>query len=95
MALLGPRTEAIASYVKSISRAYDIPYLETRWDLSRPPGTAHMSSGSATTEADQAHTIQIQPDIDSMNKAYHDLIHYYRWNKFMIIFDSAEGMLKV
>ena len=77
MALLGPRTEAIASYVRSISRAYDIPYLETRWDLSRPAGPTLTPSGP-TADADQSYTIQIQPDIDSINKAYYDLIRYYR-----------------
>ena len=95
VALLGPRTESIASYVKSISRAYDIPYLETRWDTSRPPGAAPPSLLPTSIEADQSFTIQIQPDIDSLNRAYLDLINYFRWKKFIIVFDSAEGMLKV
>ena len=95
VALLGPRTENIASFVKSISRAYDIPFLETRWDISRPPGVVTPSAVPAPAEGEQSHTIQIQPDIDSLNRAYLDLISYFRWRKFMIIFDSAEGMLKV
>ena len=95
MALLGPRTESIASYVKSVSRAYDIPYLETRWDLIRPVSALTPTPTAQTTEKDPSYTIEIQPDIDTMNMAYLDLIRYFRWKKVLIIFDSAQGTLKV
>ena len=95
VALLGPRTETIASFVKSMSRAYNIPYLETRWDVSLPPGVVPPSPLPASADAEQSHIIQIQPDINSLNRAYLDLISYFRWRKIFIVFDSAEGMLKV
>lgn len=81
IALFGPRSYMVASYVNSMCNALKIPHIEVRMD--------HFLSDVPTF------SINLHPDMHQLSKAYLDVITYFQWKQVLVIFGDKEGLLRL
>lgn len=77
IALFGPRSYMVASYVNSMCNALKIPHIEVRMD--------HFLSDVPTF------SINLHPDMHQLSRAYLDVIQYFQWKQVLVIFGDKEG----
>lgn len=65
----------LATHIKSITNALDIPYLEASNDCGE--------NGSGT------HTINLHPDAELVNEAFSDVIRFLNWTDVAIVFEKT------
>lgn len=78
-AIFGPLSRLSAAHVQSICNAMEIPHLETKWD---------------PRDNKDFYSINLYPHYVQLSKAYTDLIKYWKWTEFTILYEDNDGKFK-
>ena len=79
-ALFGPESGSTSSHIQSICDAMEIPHIETRWDyLVRR----------------DSYSINLHPSPKLISKAYKSLIQSYGWQRFTILYQDNDGLVRL
>lgn len=81
-AIFGPISTVSAAHVQSICGSLQIPNLHTEWD-------------SRDVNERSFFAINIYPHYQTMSRAYLDLIRYWGWRKFAVLYEDNDGKLQV
>ncbi|XP_054163278.1 glutamate receptor ionotropic, kainate 2-like [Oppia nitens] len=79
-AIFDPLEGSISRHVQSICDALDIPHIITRWDLQV------IKDGLS---------INLYPRPSLLAKAYVDLVKAWSWNRFVILYEDNEGIVRL
>ncbi|CAG2166449.1 unnamed protein product, partial [Oppiella nova] len=79
-AIFDPLEGSISRHVQSICDAMDIPHVVTRWDFQV------IKDGLS---------INLYPKPQVLAKAYVDLVKAWNWNKFVILYEDNEGIVRL
>ncbi|XP_076058832.1 glutamate receptor ionotropic, kainate 2-like isoform X2 [Oratosquilla oratoria] len=78
--IFGPQSANVANHVQSICDAYEIPHIEARWDYKRTR---------------DAYSINLYPHPKSLGEAYYDVLRYLEWEKFVILYENNESLVRL
>ncbi|ESO92173.1 hypothetical protein LOTGIDRAFT_121144, partial [Lottia gigantea] len=81
VAVLGPRSSNLAGFVNSLCASLQLPHLELRMDTIANPAPGL--------------SINLYPDIETLSKAFIDVIRYYGWKQMLVIYGTKDDLLKV
>ena len=76
-AVFGPVSRFSAAHVQSICSSYSIPHIQAHWD---------------PRETRDYYSINLYPDYLALATAYKDLVEYWKWTAFTIIYDDNDGI---
>ncbi|KAL3882469.1 hypothetical protein ACJMK2_028806, partial [Sinanodonta woodiana] len=79
-AVFGPITNIPRAHVQSICNAFEIPHLQAQWDPRDPR---------------DYFSISVYPHYSSLSTAYSDLIRYWGWKRFTVIYEDNEGLIRL
>ena len=88
-AIFGPQSHASADHIKSIIDSVEIPFIDTRWNY-RP--SARNFLGQKTSEQ---YTVNLHPDVETLGRAYIDLIVKYGWETITILYENNDSMMRL
>ena len=74
--IFGPSSQVSSGHVQSICNALSIPHVQTFWDAR---------------ESRDYFSISLYPHYEVLGKAYVDLIKYWKWSTFTIIYEDNDG----
>ncbi|XP_013407964.2 glutamate receptor ionotropic, kainate 2 [Lingula anatina] len=77
--VMGPDDPYLSSHVSSICNALDIPHFEIG------PNVFQQNRVPSS--------INIHPDLSVLNSLYHDILEYYQWKDFVILYGDHERLL--
>ncbi|KAH3746347.1 hypothetical protein DPMN_180754 [Dreissena polymorpha] len=72
-AKFGPVSEIARAHVQGLSQAFEIPHLQAAWDARNPR---------------EDFSISVYPDHEVLSGAYADLIKYWKWTQFTVIYED-------
>lgn len=81
-AIFGPISTVSAAHVQSICGSLQIPNLHTEWD-------------SRDVNERSFFAINIYPHYQTMSRAYLDLIRYWGWRKFAVLYEDNDGLVRM
>ncbi|XP_036354915.1 glutamate receptor ionotropic, kainate 2-like isoform X2 [Octopus sinensis] len=81
-AIFGPISTVSAAHVQSICGSLQIPNLHTEWD-------------SRDVNVRSFFAINIYPHYQTMGRAYLDLIRYWGWRKFAVLYEDNDGLVRL
>lgn len=79
-AVFGPITKIPRAHVQSICNAFEIPHLNAQWDAR---------------DSHDYFSISVYPDYNVLSHAYADLINYWGWKRFTVIYEDDDGLLRL
>lgn len=79
-AIFGPSSQLSSGHVQSICNTLSIPHIQTHWD----------SRG----ERDYF-SLSLFPHYEVLGNAYVDIIKYWEWKAFTVIYDDNDGVLRL
>ncbi|XP_063403152.1 glutamate receptor ionotropic, kainate 2-like [Mytilus trossulus] len=79
-AIFGPSSQISSGHVQSICNTLSIPHIQTHWD--------------ARVDRDYF-SISLYPHYEVLGKAYVDLIKYWQWNTFTILYEDNDGLIRL
>ncbi|XP_037896412.1 glutamate receptor ionotropic, kainate 1-like [Glossina fuscipes] len=79
-AIFGPQSSHTASHVQSICDNMEIPHLENRWEY-------RLRRESCL--------VNLYPHPNILSKAYVDIVKYWGWRTFTIIYESNDGIVRL
>ena len=77
-AIFGPVTSYTAAHVQSICNAFEIPHIQWHWDGRDVP---------------DYFSISLFPHYLTLSTAYRDIISYWGWNRFAVLYEENAGLL--
>ncbi|XP_074598842.1 glutamate receptor ionotropic, kainate 2-like [Brevipalpus obovatus] len=77
--ILGPSSSTTSMHVQSICDVLEIPHVETRWD-----------SGLRDYRS-----VNLHPKPSMMAKAYMDLVKYFQWKQFCVVYEEYDGLARL
>ncbi|XP_057374823.1 glutamate receptor ionotropic, kainate 2-like isoform X2 [Daphnia carinata] len=77
-AIFGPSDPHLGAHVQSICDALEIPHLEARLDMDSEY---------------KPYSINVYPPIDTINKAFMDVMFFLNWTKVAIIYEEDQGLV--
>ncbi|XP_014671617.1 PREDICTED: LOW QUALITY PROTEIN: glutamate receptor ionotropic, kainate 3-like [Priapulus caudatus] len=80
VAMFGPQSLSSSALVRSICDTMEMPHLSTE-----------LSYGVRGEE----YSIRLYPDQDTLSNVYTELISSWQWKNFTVIYDGAEGLVRV
>ena len=86
-AIFGPQSTASADHIRSISDAVEVPFIDTRWNYKpsqRIPGVKM-----------EEYTINLHPDVETLGRAYIDIIEQYGWDAITILYENNDSMMRL
>lgn len=81
-AIFGPISTVSAAHVQSICGSLQIPNLHAEWD-------------SRDVNERSFFAINIYPHYQTMSRAYLDLIRYWGWRKFAVLYEDNDGLVRM
>ncbi|XP_037579876.2 glutamate receptor ionotropic, kainate 1-like [Dermacentor silvarum] len=78
--IFGPSSDVTSMHVQSICDALDVPHIEMRWDFQ--------------LQRDDL-SINLFPKPAVLAKAYVDLIKTWGWNRFALVYEDHEGIIRL
>ncbi|XP_053398088.1 glutamate receptor ionotropic, kainate 2-like [Mercenaria mercenaria] len=79
-AVFGPITKIPRAHVQSICNSFEIPHLNAQWDAR---------------DSHDYFSISVYPDYNRLSQAYADLINYWGWKRFTVIYEDDDGLLRL
>ncbi|KAK8740229.1 hypothetical protein OTU49_003112, partial [Cherax quadricarinatus] len=79
-AIFGPQSGQTSDHVQSICDALEIPHIENRWDFRLTR---------------DAYSVNLYPHPSTLAKAYMDVLKTLGWQKFCIIYENNNGLVRV
>ncbi|XP_063242513.1 glutamate receptor ionotropic, kainate 2-like isoform X1 [Bacillus rossius redtenbacheri] len=80
VAMFGPTTGEASHVVQSICDSKDIPHIEARWDVNQ-----HR----------EAFLVNLYPYKGVFGKVFLDLIKFFEWKRFTIIYESSSSLVRL
>ncbi|EFN71373.1 Glutamate receptor, ionotropic kainate 2 [Camponotus floridanus] len=77
--IFGPQDKLTANYVQSMCDTLDIPYIAARWD----------------SKSKHSNGINLYPHPNMLSTVFHDLIKEYKWQKYAILYDNTDGLIRI
>ncbi|GAU93646.1 hypothetical protein RvY_05553 [Ramazzottius varieornatus] len=78
-AVFGSQREVSTAFVASLANVTNLPYLISRWK---------------TSTKDSSMEINLHPDHQATSRALFDLIRYFNWTSFALIYDDAGSLAR-
>ncbi|KAL0117227.1 hypothetical protein PUN28_010223 [Cardiocondyla obscurior] len=78
--MFGPQDESTSSYIQSMSDTLDIPYIVARWDPEPKRGS---------------NVINLYPHTHALSMVYQNLIEEYQWKEYAILYENADGLIRM
>ncbi|XP_052237251.1 glutamate receptor ionotropic, kainate 2-like isoform X4 [Dreissena polymorpha] len=79
-AIFGPVSEISRAHVQGLSQAFEIPHLQAAWDARNPR---------------EDFSISVYPDHEVLSGAYADLIKYWKWTQFTVIYEDNNSLIRL
>ena len=79
-AIFGPSSQISSGHVQSICNSLSIPHIQTHWDARNVRD--HFS-------------ISLYPHFQTLGQAYVDIIYYWQWTSYTVIYDDNDGFLRL
>ncbi|NP_001191543.1 glutamate receptor subunit protein GluR7 precursor [Aplysia californica] len=79
-AMFGPVSAMTAAHVQSMCNAFEIPHLQWRWD---------------PRDKRDYFSISLYPHYLTLSTAYKDVVQYWNWNRFTILYEDNEGLTRL
>ena len=76
LAIFGPQRRLCTRFVSSIANETQIPHLTTRWSV---------------TSQESGISVNLHPNHHITGRALADLVGYFNWSTFALIYDDAES----
>ena len=76
-AIFGPRSSSIASYINSMCNTLEVPHVEARLD--------------SRSDAGHVFSLNVHPQAAQLGRVYLDLLHYFGWTKFCVVYGQHSG----
>lgn len=76
-AIFGPRNHDIAAHINSMCNTLEIPHIEVRLE----PQVNEV----------QLFSMNLYPDTARLSSAFMDLLKYFKWEKFVVIYGDQSG----
>ena len=86
-AIFGPQSAASADHIRSMLDSVEIPFIDTRWNYKpsqRIPGVKM-----------EEYTINLHPDVETLGRAYIDIIEQYGWDAITILYENNDSMMRL
>lgn len=75
-AMFGPMSSLTAAHVQSMCNAFEIPHVQWHWDAR---------------DTRDYFSISLYPHYLTLSKAYMDIVRYWAWEKFTILYEDNDG----
>lgn len=75
-AIFGPSSQISSGHVQSICNSLSIPHIQTHWDAR---------------DVRDHFSISLYPHFQTLGRAYVDIINYWQWTSFTVIYDDNDG----
>ncbi|KAI1287063.1 Glutamate receptor ionotropic, kainate 2 [Halotydeus destructor] len=85
-AIFGPQTPSVSWMVRSIASNLHIPHLQVNWDYRSVRRHRHHPSNM---------TVNLHPEPSALSQAFMDLVESRKWKSFTLIYEQAEGLIKL
>lgn len=79
-AIFGPQSPSTANHVQSACDNFLLPRIETTWDFRNKRGN---------------YTVNLHPHPDILTKAFADLITAWGWDKYIIVYENHESLIRL
>ncbi|KAL5010168.1 hypothetical protein ScPMuIL_012473 [Solemya velum] len=79
-AIFGPVTSLSSAHVQSICNTYELPHIQFHWD---------------SRDTRDYFSISVYPHYLTLSRAYRDLILYWGWKKFTVLYEDNEGLIRL
>nr|XP_022293547.1 glutamate receptor ionotropic, kainate 2-like [Crassostrea virginica]XP_022293548.1 glutamate receptor ionotropic, kainate 2-like [Crassostrea virginica] len=86
--IFGPSSRVSASHVQSICKYLAIPHIQAHWD---PRDVI-----TDTKDPDKDHfSLNLYPYYLSLSTAFRNLIDYWKWTQFTVIYEDNDGLIRL
>ncbi|KAL8564050.1 hypothetical protein ACOMHN_016339 [Nucella lapillus] len=79
-AMFGPISSQTASHVQSMCNAFEIPHLQWHWDAR---------------DTRDYYSISLFPHYLTLSEAYRDIVRYWGWQKFTVLYEDNDGLVRI
>lgn len=79
-AMFGPISSQTAAHVQSMCNAFEIPHLQWHWDAR---------------DTRDYFSISLYPHYLTLSRAYRDVIRYWGWERFTVLYEDNDGLTRV
>jgi len=79
-AVFGPVSQISAGHVQSICNSLTIPHFQAHWD---------------SRDSRNYYSVNLYPDYMALSQAYKDLIEYWGWSSFTILYEDNDGKCRL
>nr|KAG5694073.1 hypothetical protein BaRGS_033692 [Batillaria attramentaria] len=79
-AMFGPISSQTATHVQSMCNAFEIPHLQWHWDAR---------------DTRDYFSISLYPHYLTLSRAYRDVIRYWGWERFTVLYEDNDGLTRV
>lgn len=79
-AMFGPVSSMTAAHVQSMCNAFEIPHLQWHWDAR---------------DTRDYYSISLYPHYLTLSRAYKDIIKYWGWEHFTVLYEDNDGLTRV
>ncbi|KAK7089252.1 hypothetical protein V1264_024255 [Littorina saxatilis] len=79
-AMFGPISRQTAAHVQSMCNAFEIPHLQWQWDAR---------------DTRDYYSISLYPHYLTLSQAYRDVIRYWGWERFTVLYEDNDGLTRV
>ena len=86
-AIFGPQSAASADHIRSMLDSVEIPFIDTRWNYK--PSARILGTKS------EEYTINLHPDVETLSRAYMDIIEHYGWKTITILYENNDSMMRM
>ncbi|KAJ8315099.1 hypothetical protein KUTeg_007249 [Tegillarca granosa] len=80
-AIFGPVSRVSASHVQSICNSLNIPHVQAHWDPRE--------------NFNNLFSINLYPNYLKLSSAYLDIVRYWRWRSFTILYEDNDGLIRL
>lgn len=86
--IFGTHSRSSSEYVTSLCNQLSIPNLQIHWDSRK--------AVTNTKRPDRDHmTLNLYPDHITLSAAQRDLIKYWEWKKFAVLYEDNDGLIRL
>ncbi|XP_074643782.1 glutamate receptor ionotropic, kainate 2-like [Tubulanus polymorphus] len=78
--VFGPMSSLSSAHVQSICDALEVPHIETRWSYRN---------------FKDFYSVNLYPHYTSLSQAYVDIVKELKWEKFTILYEDNEGLIRL
>jgi len=75
-AMFAPVSDVSRAHIQALSNAFEVPYIDVAWDAKIPL---------------ENYSINLFPDREVLGKANADLIKYWDWKMFTVIYEDSHS----